>query len=160
MIKINDSGVIRFVKQIHVNDQGTLRELSKVDINDAGLKRTVFDTSLPLYWANDPDDEGIVPTTASSTLGDEFTSEAIIVTNQPAEFVFDLTGTAIVFTELIGANTAIFSFASGDPTITSDSFILYISGNAVTVTMGNEEDEENDEEDSQRLKLHFYLEMM
>jgi len=145
MIQINDSGVIRFVKQIHVNDQGTLRELSKVDINDAALKRTVFDTSLPLYWANDAEDEGIVPTTASSTLGDEFTSEAIIVTNQPAEFVFDLTGTVIVFDEIIDANTIVFTFASGDPLITSDSFTLYISGNPVVVTMGNEEDEEEDE---------------
>lgn len=146
MIQINDSGVIRFVKQIHINDQGTLRELTKVDINDSAVKRTVFDTSVPLYWANDPEDEGITPTNAPSVLGDEFTTVGQIVTNQPAEFVFDLTGTAIVFDEILNANTAIFSFNSIDPLVTSDSFTLYISGNAVVVTLGNETDEEEEEE--------------
>jgi len=145
MIQINDEGVLRRIKQIHVNDQGTLREIDKSDFHDGGLLRRVFDKSLPVYWTLDSEDDGAVPTTAYPTLGDERTTEATIITNQAVEFVFDLTGTVIVFDEIIDANTIVFTFASGDPLITSDSFTLYINGNPVTVTMGNEEEDDDEE---------------
>lgn len=141
MIQINDDGVLRRIKRIHINHQGTLQEITRVDVNNTGQIRTVFNTSLPVYWTDNQ--SATTFNSALTSLGDDEIDYIVIRTNQAVIFAWDNNSlTNISFIEQIQSHTVEFEY-NGDPG-SSESFTLYINDTAVTVTIGKEEEEEEE----------------